>query len=249
MTMDKVLRFYVLGDFHDMAGMGVNAMRIPVPCWVFHDDIVINGDFLRTVLRLLDRAEGAGLKAILVLMGGTGEDVLGLGLLMEECREAPLPDNDDNNNKCDSAALRCAFDVNLLDSLQRDVLALFLVDNALLSMPTLTAAGRGRSDNAPLSSSSYDYYAMFILARFPPRELGVADGSKDDGGDNNDNACGASVTVCNLGIQPNEGLIVRIVPRTLLTTTTTTSDGAVSVRRRGGGGGGRGRRGGGRRGG
>jgi hypothetical protein len=30
--MDKVLRFYMPGDFHDMARMGVNAVRIPVPC-------------------------------------------------------------------------------------------------------------------------------------------------------------------------------------------------------------------------
>ncbi len=32
LTMDKVLQFYALGDFHDMAGMGVNAVSIPVPC-------------------------------------------------------------------------------------------------------------------------------------------------------------------------------------------------------------------------
>ncbi len=57
----------------------------------------------------LDRAKGVGLKAILVLVGGTGEDILGLGLSMEERREAPLPNDDDNNNKRDSAALRCAF--------------------------------------------------------------------------------------------------------------------------------------------
>ncbi len=49
------------------------------------------------------------MKAILVLVGGMGEDVLGLGLLMEERREAPLPDDNNNNNKCDSAASRCAF--------------------------------------------------------------------------------------------------------------------------------------------
>jgi hypothetical protein len=107
--MDKVLRFYAPGDFHDMAGMGVNAVRIPVPCRAFHDNVVVNGDFLRTVLRLLDRAEGAGLKAILVLVGETGEDNLGLGLSMEECREAPPPDDDNNNNKRNSTALRCAF--------------------------------------------------------------------------------------------------------------------------------------------
>ncbi len=107
--MDEVLRFYTPGDFHDMAGMDVNAVRIPVPYRAFHDDVVVNGDFPRTVSRLLDRAEGAGLKAILVLVGGMGEDVLGLGLLMEECREAPPPDNDNNNSKRDSAALRCAF--------------------------------------------------------------------------------------------------------------------------------------------
>ncbi len=102
--MDEVLWFYAPGNFHDMAGMGVNAVRIPVPCRAFHDDVVVNGDFPRTVSRLLDRAEGAGLKAISVLVGGTGEDVLGLGLSMEVCREAPPPNNDDNNNKRDSAA-------------------------------------------------------------------------------------------------------------------------------------------------
>ncbi len=107
--MDKVLRFYAPGDFHNMAGMGVNAVRIHVPCRAFHDDVVVNGDFPRMVSRLLDRAKGAGLKAILVLVGGMGEDVLGLGLLMEERREAPPPNDDNNNNKCNSTALRCAF--------------------------------------------------------------------------------------------------------------------------------------------
>ncbi len=109
--MDKVLPFYVPEDFHDMVRirMGVNAVRIPVPCRAFHDNVVVDGDFPRTVSRLLDRAEGVGLKAILVLVGATGEDVLGLGLLMEERREAPPPDNDNNNNKHDSAASRCAF--------------------------------------------------------------------------------------------------------------------------------------------
>jgi hypothetical protein len=107
--MDKVLRFYAPGDFHNMAGMGMNTVHIPVPCRAFHDNVVVNGDFPRTVLRLLDRAKGAGLKAILVLLRGMGEDVLGLGLLMEERREAPLPNNDGNNNKHNSAALRCAF--------------------------------------------------------------------------------------------------------------------------------------------
>jgi hypothetical protein len=91
LTMDEVLRFYAPGDFHEMAEMGVNAVRIPVPCQAFHDDVVVNGDFPCTVSRLLDRAKGAGLKAILVLVGGTREDILGLGLLIEECREPPLP--------------------------------------------------------------------------------------------------------------------------------------------------------------
>ncbi len=46
-----------------------------------------------------------------------------------------------------------------------------------------TAVGRGRLDDAPLSSLSYNYYAVSILARFPPRELGMADGGKNNGGD------------------------------------------------------------------
>jgi hypothetical protein len=107
--MDKVLGFYTLGDFHDMAGMGVNAVRIPVPCWAFHDDVVVNGDFPCMISRLLDRAKGAGLKAILVLVRGTQEDILGLGLSMEERREAPPPNDDNNNNKRNSTASRCAF--------------------------------------------------------------------------------------------------------------------------------------------
>jgi hypothetical protein len=127
--------------------------------------------------------------------------------------------------------------INLLYLLRRDILALFLVDNALFSTLTLTATGRGRPDNAPLLLSLYGYYAVSILARFPPRELGMADGGKDNGGNDNDNTCGASIAVCNLSIQPNEGLIVRFVPRTLSTTTKTTSDGVVSIRGGGGMGG------------
>ncbi len=49
-------------------------------------------------------------------------------------------------------------------------------------------------------SLSYDYYAVLILARFPPRESGVADGGKDNGGDDDDNARGASVAVHDFGI-------------------------------------------------
>ncbi len=91
--------------------------------------------------------------------------------------------------------------------LWQDVLALFLVNNALLLTSTLTAVGRGRPDDAPLLLSSYDYYAVSILTRFPPRELGVADGGKDDSGNDDNNTRGASVAVRDLGIQPNKGLI------------------------------------------
>jgi hypothetical protein len=147
LTMDKVLQFYVPGDFHDMAGMGMKAVRIPVPCPAFHDNVVARGGFPRTGSRLLDRAEGAGLKAILVLVGGTGEDVLGLGLLMEERREPPPPSDDNNKNKCNSTALRCAFACQFFG------LALAghpgLVNNASSLTSTSTTVGRGRPDNAP----------------------------------------------------------------------------------------------------
>jgi hypothetical protein len=81
LTMDEVLWFYALGDFHDMARMGMNVVRIPVPCRVFHDDVVVTKDFLRTVLRLLDRAKGEGLKAILVLGGGDRGGQSGAGIV------------------------------------------------------------------------------------------------------------------------------------------------------------------------
>ncbi len=70
LTMDEGLQFYAPGDFHDMARIGVNAVRILVPCWAFHDNVAVSGDFPHMVSRLLDRAEGAGLKAIFVLVGG-----------------------------------------------------------------------------------------------------------------------------------------------------------------------------------
>ncbi len=66
--------------------------------------------------------------------------------------------------------------IDLLDSLRRDVLALFLADDASLSTLTLMATGRRRPNNVPLLLSSYNYYAVLILARFPPRELGMVDG-------------------------------------------------------------------------
>ncbi len=75
--MDEVLRLYAPGDFHNMARMGVIAMRIPVPCRAFYDDVVINGNFPRTVSRQLGRSEGVGLKVILVLVGGTGRTFWG----------------------------------------------------------------------------------------------------------------------------------------------------------------------------
>ncbi len=93
--------------------------------------------------------------------------------------------------------------VDLLDLLRRDPLALLLVNNACSSTLTLTATERGRPDNAPLLSSSYNYYAVLILARFPPRELGMADGSKDEGGNDDGNARGTSVAVHDLSIRLN----------------------------------------------
>ncbi len=78
LTVGKVLRVYAPGVVHNMAQMGVNTVHIPVPCQVFHDNVVVNGYFPHTVSRLLDRAKGARLKVILVLVRGTGENVLGL---------------------------------------------------------------------------------------------------------------------------------------------------------------------------
>jgi hypothetical protein len=58
--------------------------------------------------------------------------------------------------------------VDLLDLLRRDVLALFLVNNALLLTSMLTATGRGRPDDMPSLLLPYNYYAVLILTRFPP---------------------------------------------------------------------------------
>ncbi len=167
--MDEVLRFYAPGDFHDMARTGMNTVHIPVPCREFHDNVIVNGDFPCMVSRLLDRAKGAGLKMILVPVGGTGEDILGLGLSMEERREAPPPDNNNTTTNATVPPQDAPSLINLFDSLWRDILALFLVNDASLSTSTSMAVGRGRPEDAPSSPSLYDYYAVRILARFPPR--------------------------------------------------------------------------------
>ncbi len=85
-------------------------------------------------------------------MGGTGEDVLGLGLLMEEHRETPLPDNDNNNNKRDSAASRCTFAHQFVGLALEGHPGPFLINNASLLTSTSMVVGRGRPDDAPLLS-------------------------------------------------------------------------------------------------
>jgi hypothetical protein len=168
LTMDEVLQFDAPGDFHGMAGMGVNALRIPMPWRAFHDNVVVNMDFPCTVSRLLDRAEGAGLKAILVLVGGWGRMFWGWDCQWRNAGRPPCPTMTTTTTNATAPLRDVPSPIDLLDSLRRDILALFLVNNASLSLSTLMATGRGRPDNAPLLSSSYNYYAVLILARFPP---------------------------------------------------------------------------------
>jgi hypothetical protein len=79
---------------------------------------------------------------------------------MEERREAPPPDDDNNNNKPNSAASRCAFAHRFVGLAPAGCPGPFLIDDASLSTSTLTAAGRGRPDDAPLTSSLYNYYVV-----------------------------------------------------------------------------------------
>jgi hypothetical protein len=79
LTMDEVLKFYPSSDFVYMSNLGVNAVRIPVPCDAFANDTneAMDGeDVIGTLSILLGRAEDAGLGAILSLVcGRTGEDI------------------------------------------------------------------------------------------------------------------------------------------------------------------------------
>ncbi len=72
LTMEEVAEFYPRKDFRDMAEMGVNTVVVPAPCRAFYS----RGEVAETLSRLLERAEGAGLKAIIVLVdegGGSGD--------------------------------------------------------------------------------------------------------------------------------------------------------------------------------
>lgn len=62
--MEEVKDFYRSGDFREMADLGVNTVQIPVPCDTFYE----SGDVQKTVSKLLDRIDRAGLSAILVLV-------------------------------------------------------------------------------------------------------------------------------------------------------------------------------------
>lgn len=64
LAMEEVAEFYSKKDFRDMAELGVNTVVMPVPCRAFSS----KGEVAETVSRMLERAEGAGLKAIIVLV-------------------------------------------------------------------------------------------------------------------------------------------------------------------------------------
>lgn len=63
LSTDEVGEFYSSDDFREMADLGVNTVQIPVPCGAFsaEDDVV------DTLWKLLERADEAGLSAILAL--------------------------------------------------------------------------------------------------------------------------------------------------------------------------------------
>ena len=65
LTMDEVKDFYTSKDFRQMVDLGVNTVQIPVPCDAFYDR---KSEVVDTVSHLLERADKAGLSAIIVLV-------------------------------------------------------------------------------------------------------------------------------------------------------------------------------------
>ena len=65
LTMDEVKDFYTSKDFRQMVDLGVNTVQIPVPCDAFYDR---KSKVVDTVSHLLERADKAGLSAIIVLV-------------------------------------------------------------------------------------------------------------------------------------------------------------------------------------
>lgn len=70
LSMDEVKEFYKSKDFQQMVDLGVNTVQIPVPCNVFYE----KGDVVETVSHLLEKADKAGLSAILVLVPMEDDD-------------------------------------------------------------------------------------------------------------------------------------------------------------------------------
>lgn len=65
LTMDEVKDFYTSKDFRQMVDLGVNTVQIPVPCDAFYDR---KSKVVDTLSHLLERADKAGLSAIIVLV-------------------------------------------------------------------------------------------------------------------------------------------------------------------------------------
>ena len=65
LTMEEVKDFYTSKDFRRMSTMGVNTVQIPVPCDAFYDK---KSEVVDTLSHLLERADKAGLSAIIVLV-------------------------------------------------------------------------------------------------------------------------------------------------------------------------------------
>jgi len=70
LSMDEVKDFYSSKDFQEMAELGVNTVQIPVPCDAFYKQ----GEVADTVSHLLEKADKAGLSAIITLVAMDMED-------------------------------------------------------------------------------------------------------------------------------------------------------------------------------
>jgi hypothetical protein len=80
LTMDEVLRFYAPRDFHNMAEMGVNAVRIPMPCRAFHDDVSSTGTSVHG-LEAVGQGRGCGVEGDFGPRGGDGGGRSGAGIV------------------------------------------------------------------------------------------------------------------------------------------------------------------------
>ncbi len=162
LSMDEVKDMYS-HDFREMADLGVNTVQIPVPCHTFHE----NGEVASTVVHLLDKAEEAGLSAIIVLVAPKVED------------EVITDEMIDNHVKAAATFASESSAVIALQLPKPSPSLLGAVRSADAKLPVLIPTNKGQLKNLSFPPDSYIFAALDVGTITSVADIASSDSKAD----------------------------------------------------------------------